>query len=199
MSAQRVPYQPGDFLAVRDMLSEEYAHYGREISWRIERWNYARHFVAPMLAHYGLSAQRATAAEPSQAHRRPAARSATALGRCAGYSVPFWDHSSMSPPAPPARARGRPFPFPVPNVAVRSASTPAARPGRTTAFGIETKGACAWLPGIRGTDARRTGRRDTSPAAPLPGHCRPCERSSRRCPGHFRLPIAPERYRRSCP
>jgi uncharacterized protein YhfF/predicted N-acetyltransferase YhbS len=38
-----------DFMLIRDFLMETYAAYGRMSNWGIERWNYARYFVAPML------------------------------------------------------------------------------------------------------------------------------------------------------
>jgi len=43
-----------DFLRVRDMLSETYAQFDKPLNWTIERWQYARHFCAPMLGAYGL-------------------------------------------------------------------------------------------------------------------------------------------------
>lgn len=42
-----------DFLRVRDFLSETFGIYQRSVNWRIERWEYAFYFVAPMLAHWG--------------------------------------------------------------------------------------------------------------------------------------------------
>lgn len=49
------PYNPEkDFLRVRDMLSETYAQFDRPVNWTIERWQYARHFCAPMLGAYGM-------------------------------------------------------------------------------------------------------------------------------------------------
>ena len=45
------PYRPDpDFLAVRDLLAASYGRYGRPVNWGIERWNYSRYFVTPMLA-----------------------------------------------------------------------------------------------------------------------------------------------------
>jgi predicted N-acetyltransferase YhbS len=44
-----------DFLRVRDFLSTTFALFGKPINWRIERWNYARYFIAPMLGAYGDS------------------------------------------------------------------------------------------------------------------------------------------------
>jgi len=43
-------YRPeSDFLRIRDMLARHYARFGITTSWRVERWVYARHFVAPLL------------------------------------------------------------------------------------------------------------------------------------------------------
>jgi len=42
-----------DFLRVRDFLSETFGHFQRSVNWRIERWEYAFHFVAPFLANWG--------------------------------------------------------------------------------------------------------------------------------------------------
>lgn len=42
-----------DFLNVRDFLSQTFHHYQRSVNWRIERWEYAFHFVAPLLANWG--------------------------------------------------------------------------------------------------------------------------------------------------
>jgi len=41
------------FLKVRDFLSKTYGHYQGSVNWRIERWEYAFHFVAPFLANWG--------------------------------------------------------------------------------------------------------------------------------------------------
>lgn len=38
-----------DFLRIRDFLMETYRAFERPVNWRIERWNYARYFVAPLL------------------------------------------------------------------------------------------------------------------------------------------------------
>lgn len=43
-----------DFLSVRDFLSQTFSHYQTSINWRIERWEYAFHFVAPYLADWGI-------------------------------------------------------------------------------------------------------------------------------------------------
>jgi hypothetical protein len=49
------PYDPRkDFLRVRDMLGETYTQFERPLNWTILRWQYARHFCAPMLGAYGL-------------------------------------------------------------------------------------------------------------------------------------------------
>jgi predicted N-acetyltransferase YhbS len=43
-------YKPGqDFVRIRDMLVDTRRSLGRPVNWRIERWNYARYFVAPYL------------------------------------------------------------------------------------------------------------------------------------------------------
>lgn len=42
-----------DFLRVRDFLSQTFKLYGRSVNWRIERWEYTFHFVAPFLANWG--------------------------------------------------------------------------------------------------------------------------------------------------
>jgi predicted N-acetyltransferase YhbS len=47
-------YRPEtDFLLIRDFLMETYRDLGGLLNWRIERWNYARYFVAPYLGAYG--------------------------------------------------------------------------------------------------------------------------------------------------
>jgi hypothetical protein len=48
-------YDPArDFLRVRDLLTNHYLVCGKPFNWGIERWNYARYFVAPMLGAWGL-------------------------------------------------------------------------------------------------------------------------------------------------
>ena len=44
---------PSDFVRVRDFLAQTYASFDTPCNWGIERWNYARYFVAPMLGSYG--------------------------------------------------------------------------------------------------------------------------------------------------
>ena len=47
-------YHPDrDFLRVRDFLSQTFQAFGRTLNWRIERWNYARYFISPMLGAFG--------------------------------------------------------------------------------------------------------------------------------------------------
>jgi predicted N-acetyltransferase YhbS len=47
-------YQPDrDFLRIRDFLTSSYRAFGKPLNWRIERWNYARYFIAPLLGGYG--------------------------------------------------------------------------------------------------------------------------------------------------
>jgi predicted N-acetyltransferase YhbS len=41
-----------DFLRVRDFLSATYALVDNPINWRLDRWNYARYFVIPMIGAY---------------------------------------------------------------------------------------------------------------------------------------------------
>jgi predicted N-acetyltransferase YhbS len=54
MKATQKPYHPDpDFLRVRDFLSETWGLPGKPLNWRIERWNYARYFVIPMIGAYG--------------------------------------------------------------------------------------------------------------------------------------------------
>jgi predicted N-acetyltransferase YhbS len=50
MKAHLRKYNPEqDFLRIRDFLVETHQAFPQPINWRIERWNYARYFVAPML------------------------------------------------------------------------------------------------------------------------------------------------------
>ncbi|MEW5748295.1 MAG: GNAT family N-acetyltransferase [Candidatus Thermoplasmatota archaeon] len=50
MSVRFRKYDPAlDFLGVRKMLVETFDAFDRPLNWRIERWNYARHFEAPYL------------------------------------------------------------------------------------------------------------------------------------------------------
>ncbi|MGB7061483.1 MAG: GNAT family N-acetyltransferase [Candidatus Zixiibacteriota bacterium] len=47
-------YKPEqDFLRIRDFLVDTYHVFERPLNWRLERWNYARYFVAPFLGTYG--------------------------------------------------------------------------------------------------------------------------------------------------
>jgi len=43
-----------DFLRIRDFLAETFSLTGQPLNWRLERWNYARYFITPMLATYGV-------------------------------------------------------------------------------------------------------------------------------------------------
>jgi ribosomal protein S18 acetylase RimI-like enzyme len=52
-----------DFLRVRDFLSLTFGHYRRSVNWRIERWEYAFHFIAPFLANWGQQPPRRESAE----------------------------------------------------------------------------------------------------------------------------------------
>jgi ribosomal protein S18 acetylase RimI-like enzyme len=54
MKATMRRYEPArDFIRVRDFLSETFRATEKPLNWRIERWNYARYFVAPMIGAYG--------------------------------------------------------------------------------------------------------------------------------------------------
>lgn len=44
-----------DFLRIRDLLVHTYDRFAQPVNWRLERWNYARYFVAPMLGAYGVT------------------------------------------------------------------------------------------------------------------------------------------------
>lgn len=54
MTARVRTYEPDrDFLRVRDFLNATYAAFPMPYNWGLERWNYARYFVAPMLGSEG--------------------------------------------------------------------------------------------------------------------------------------------------
>ena len=54
MTARLRKYKPEqDFLRIRDFLVDTYQIIGKPQNWRLERWNYARYFVAPRLGAYG--------------------------------------------------------------------------------------------------------------------------------------------------
>jgi predicted N-acetyltransferase YhbS len=54
MTTRTKTYDPeNDFLRVRDFLKATYAQFPFPCNWGLERWNYARYFVAPMLGAYG--------------------------------------------------------------------------------------------------------------------------------------------------
>ncbi len=56
MVAARRTYVPDtDFVRVRDFLLDTYTAFDAPVNWGIERWNYARYFVAPMLGSYGTA------------------------------------------------------------------------------------------------------------------------------------------------
>jgi GNAT superfamily N-acetyltransferase len=46
-----------DFLRVRDFLNQTYNKFPAPYNWGLERWNYARYFVSPMLGAFGLNSQ----------------------------------------------------------------------------------------------------------------------------------------------
>ncbi|MEE8592512.1 MAG: GNAT family N-acetyltransferase [Candidatus Bipolaricaulota bacterium] len=43
-----------DFIRIRDFLNETYSAFPNPYNWGLERWNYARYFVAPFIGAYGL-------------------------------------------------------------------------------------------------------------------------------------------------
>lgn len=43
-----------DFIRIRDFLNATYCTFDAPVNWGLERWNYARYFIAPMLGAYGL-------------------------------------------------------------------------------------------------------------------------------------------------
>ena len=48
-------YDPGrDFLRIRDFLVETFSLTEQPLNWRLERWNYARYFITPLLATDGV-------------------------------------------------------------------------------------------------------------------------------------------------
>ncbi len=52
--ARHRKYKPEqDFIRIRDFLVGTYGSFDKLLNWRIERWNYARYFVAPFLGTYG--------------------------------------------------------------------------------------------------------------------------------------------------
>jgi predicted N-acetyltransferase YhbS len=54
MAARRRAYEPDrDFLRIRDFLNETYSSFPGPFNWGLERWNYARYFVAPMIGSCG--------------------------------------------------------------------------------------------------------------------------------------------------
>ena len=53
MTVKLRKYKQQDFLPIRDFLVDTYQIIGKPLNWRLERWNYARYFVAPMLGTYG--------------------------------------------------------------------------------------------------------------------------------------------------
>lgn len=54
MTATRRTYEPKrDFIRVRNFLAQTYNAFPSPFNWGIERWNYARYFVAPMLGSNG--------------------------------------------------------------------------------------------------------------------------------------------------
>jgi GNAT superfamily N-acetyltransferase len=56
-----------DFYRIRDLLVETFSLTDRPLNWRLERWNYAYHFIVPLLATEGVG-------EPDMDAYRAAAR-----------------------------------------------------------------------------------------------------------------------------
>ncbi|KYK27448.1 MAG: hypothetical protein AYK23_02320 [Candidatus Proteinoplasmatales archaeon SG8-5] len=57
MRPKRRPYVHDDFIRIRDLLVETHRAFHPPVNWGIERWNYARYFVAPMLGSWGDEGQ----------------------------------------------------------------------------------------------------------------------------------------------
>ena len=54
MTARQRTYEPErDFIRIRDFLANTYNAFPGPFNWGIERWNYSRYFVAPMIGAYG--------------------------------------------------------------------------------------------------------------------------------------------------
>ena len=43
-----------DFIRIRDFLVETFSLTEKPLNWKLERWNYARYFITPMLATEGV-------------------------------------------------------------------------------------------------------------------------------------------------
>jgi GNAT superfamily N-acetyltransferase len=55
MESRFLEYQHGcDFLRIRDFLVETFSLTEQPLNWRLERWNYARYFITPLLATDGV-------------------------------------------------------------------------------------------------------------------------------------------------
>jgi hypothetical protein len=55
MQATRHKYSPEtDFICVRDFLIDTFALTEKPLNWKLERWNYARCFITPMLVTDGV-------------------------------------------------------------------------------------------------------------------------------------------------
>jgi predicted N-acetyltransferase YhbS len=58
MNVRRRAYQAeGDFVRIRDFLVDTYRAFGKPLNWRLERWNYARYFIAPYMGANGLEVE----------------------------------------------------------------------------------------------------------------------------------------------
>ncbi len=55
MRASKRPYDPAtDFLSIRRFLIDTFRLYGRPFNWLLDRWNFTRHFVAPVHSFYNV-------------------------------------------------------------------------------------------------------------------------------------------------
>jgi predicted N-acetyltransferase YhbS len=57
MSPKLRAYVHDDFIRIRDLLRDTRFEFELPVNWGIERWNYARYFVAPMLGSWGDESQ----------------------------------------------------------------------------------------------------------------------------------------------
>ena len=56
MKTTRKKYNPEvDFIRVRDFLVETYSSTKKPLNWKLERWNYARYYITPMLVANGIN------------------------------------------------------------------------------------------------------------------------------------------------
>lgn len=46
-----------DFICIRDFMNNTYSSFDFPVNWSLDRWNYARYFIAPYLGCYGLASE----------------------------------------------------------------------------------------------------------------------------------------------